>query len=295
MTNVTITDPQGRQVRLHGDRSASWPGDLMLGSVGGESSPPVWRGERQARLGSGWVLGPVTRDGRPIDVSGWAHVDGGSTAELRAAVRVLAASINSLWSDDYGGLGEWLLVSDGDYYRSAAVRPEPGADWLVDTSLAHLGWLRFELHLLAPDPYLYGRPRPHTLPMTSEGVGLKFPWFAPVDAGFMAFGTPAHQPPLLVNNGNAPAWPVYEVRGDLPQGFTIEQAGRTVSFGEAVFAASPVTVDMAGRVLVAGVDRTSAATVREWASIPPGGTVEPALTVPAGVASAQVTVRDTWM
>lgn len=267
----------------------------MLGSVGGESSPPVWRGERQARLGSGWVLGPVTRDGRPIDVSGWAHVDGGSTAELRAAVRVLAASINSLWSDDYGGLGEWLLVSDGDYYRSAAVRPEPGADWLVDTSLAHLGWLRFELHLLAPDPYLYGRPRPHTLPMTSEGVGLKFPWFAPVDAGFMAFGTPAHQPPLLVNNGNAPAWPVYEVRGDLPQGFTIEQAGRTVSFGEAVFAASPVTVDMAGRVLVAGVDRTSAATVREWASIPPGGTVEPALTVPAGVASAQVTVRDTWM
>lgn len=256
----------------------------LVGWVGGVGVDT----EKTEPLTDGVVLGPLRREGREITIAGVAVLD--TPAQAWALERhisgMLAGGMGVLETSQEDDTGSVHSLSaavqlDGTIKVDTFVEPQPVVEW--------------EIPLIAPDPCLYGRPRPHTLPMTSEGVGLKFPWFAPVDAGFMAFGTPAHQPPLLVNNGNAPAWPVYEVRGDLPQGFTIEQAGRTVSFGEAVFAASPVTVDMAGRVLVAGVDRTSAATVREWASIPPGGTVAPALTVPAGVASAQVTVRDTWM
>lgn len=256
----------------------------LVGWVGGVGVDT----EKTKPLTDGVVLGPLRREGREITCAGVAVLD------TPAQVWALERHISGMFA---GGMGV-LETSQEDhtgsvYSLSAAVQLDGTIK--VDTFVEPQPVVEWEIPLIAPDPCLYGPARTHTLTMTAEGVGLRFPWFAPADAGFLEFGAPAHRPPLLVNAGNAPAWPVYVVRGDLPQGFTIEQAGRIVSFGEAVFAASPVTVDMSGRVLVAGVDRTSAATVREWSAVPPGGTVVPTLTVPVGVASAQVTVRDTWM
>ena len=109
--------------------------------------------------------------------------------------------------------------------------------------------------------------------------GFVFPVFAP--SGMIAFGAegstiaePLHNP------GNATAWPVFVVKGDYPDGFTVgftTDSGRQalVEYLWPVVSGVPVEIDMAGHAWVNGTDQQPALGVRQWGGIPPGESITP--------------------
>ena len=102
---------------------------------------------------------------------------------------------------------------------------------------------------------------------------------------------------VLLNAGNAVAYPTYVVTGDLPSGFTITQSGGgVIEFMGPVRPDTPATVDVgAGRVLVAGSDRSNEIGRAEWQGIDPRGSMVPELSTSQGTGFAIGAVRDTWL
>lgn len=101
----------------------------------------------------------------------------------------------------------------------------------------------------------------------------------------------------LTNAGNATAYPVITVKGDLPGGFRIKAGGQTIEYPSPVWETAPVQIDCAeGAVYVDGMDQTYRATKRQWFEIPPGGQIAPTIhSLSPGDGWAEILVNDTYL
>lgn len=250
---------------------------------------PGVRVEFVERVGDGSILGRAEWDGRELLIGG--HVSGLSRVGVREWLRVLSV----LAAPRTPAV---LQVNDlGVTLSTEVVRTEKPRQ----VHSLEQGWVEWELPLHSPDPYLYGDPRQSTVLPLVAGTGHAWPAFQHVNPGGMlaaewGTGNKSGGPELIVNSGNATAWPVVTVSGDFPGGFRLTSGVRAVEFGFAVFPASPVVVDMAGSVWVGGAERSHWLRRREWISVPPDGSASIALDpLAGGTGRAVVAVRDTWL
>lgn len=252
-----------------------------LTTVEGWVEPDVRTGLVE-RLGHGSMVARSEWDAREVLVGG--HIDGLSPAEVPAWLRVLSAIAAPdtpavLTVEDQG------LVLSAEVVRKGKPRQAHSIEY---------GWVEWEISLLAPDPHLYGLTQETHIGLAGRGVGLEFDLFRV--GGVLTFGDGVASSASLRNGGTAVAWPVYEVHGDLPSGFTLVQGGGLVEFVGAVRQGVPAVVDMGvGRVTVGGADRSYLLARAVWAGVEPGGLVIPELSAPQGSGRAVGRVRDTYI
>lgn len=241
--------------------------------------------EKAQRLGDGTVPDQVARGGRALTPGG--IITGLSSQEVVDWSLKLSGLFGGHMNDSLGT----IMVTQGSHVLMATVQLD-GAPKISPSR--DYGWVRWELPLWAPDPYLYGPPEERHVALSGSGVGLEFDLFDA--AGVLAFGGAVAADVALHNPGNAVAYPVYTVTGDLPSGFILTQStGGLVEFAGPVRADAPAVVDMAGRVLVAGVDRSDEIARVEWAGVAPGGSLVPELSTSQGSGFAVAAVRPTWL
>lgn len=123
-------------------------------------------------------------------------------------------------------------------------------------------------------------------------TGLVFPLrfgTEPVDAGDRC---------VIDNRGTSRAYPVYTVEGDWPDGCLLSFDGdRFIQYRGAVRLGAPVTLDTRSRTAsVNGVDVSQNLTLRDFPTVPPGGSL---MVTAAGAGGSDATVsvlcRDTYM
>lgn len=255
--------------------------DSTLVDVEGWYEPEIRLGMVE-RYGNGSIAEPQSWEARQLLVRG--HASGLSRAGVSQWLRALSA----VCSPDRPSV---LTVTDQGLALSAEVlrAEKPRQAHSLDD-----GWIEWELPLVAPDPFLYGVAEERHVPLVGAGVGLKFDLFSV--GGVLTFGSAVAADVALHNPGNAVAYPRYVVTGDLPSGFRLSQSsGGFVDFAGPVWADAPAVVDMAGRVLVAGVDRSDEIARVEWAGVAPGGSLVPELSAGQGSGFAVATIRPTWL
>lgn len=157
----------------------------------------------------------------------------------------------------------------------------------------------FQVIVTCADPFRYATAlQSVSLVAGARRGGLTYPVTYPIsyggDLGRDAAG-------VVSNDGNATAYPVIHVHGDLPGGFTLtDSRGRSIRYTEDVYASSPVVVDCRARTVTRlGVNVSHNLTVREWFDAAPGTELtvsfEPGADLPVGQAWADLTLRDTWI
>ena len=218
----------------------------------------------QRALGHGLFPTPSRRTGRVLTLEGLLQLE--SEADRTVAERYLSGLLGD------GELGEITYsVSEG---------PELTAQVKLDgpVKITPIGFdmVKFQAPLLAPDPFLYGDTQEATLNIPGAGEGLKWgPGI--VKGGYMRWGGSV-PPARLSNAGNADSWPVFEVRGVFPEGFTLTMNQQTIEFTGLVTTKAPVVVDTgAGQITQRGRDVTHLLARRQWAPIPPRSTLTPRL------------------
>lgn len=132
----------------------------------------------------------------------------------------------------------------------------------------------------AADPFKYrvpGYTPVETEPSTPGGGGLEFGLEFPLEFGDQSVGGSV----TLTNTGNAPSWPVLELDGP-GRGLAITaDDGRVLRFlSDYVLDDDETLVINTGRrsVTLAGVSRSNQLLVRQWPSVPPGGSLTLSLT-----------------
>lgn len=163
------------------------------------------------------------------------------------------------------------------------------------------GVIPWSIEWVCPDPMRYGALQQRYTGLPEQAGGLRFPLFSDGDTttGVLEFGEGgASGRVLLVNEGTAPAEPVFEVRGPAPSGFTLQEVstGRRIVSVTNIPAGSALVVNTAtGTALLDGVDRSGQLRVQQWHPVPPGGQSEWFFTAPEHSAAAVVaSVRSTW-
>lgn len=278
MFDVLLVDDIGRGLRASNPQTTDSVLTRLNGWVGGVSV----KLDRTDRLGDGVMLEPMRREGREITVAGAITLD--TPAEAWALERYISGLFTGR------GLGVITVTQDGAALTAAVqldgtvklathIDPDPAVEW--------------EIPVYAPDPHLYGAARTMQLRPVDTGAGFVWPGFAD---GFADWGVSGGDEAQLTNAGNAAALPTVTVTVDDGSGFRLSSGARSVEWVGACSRSVPVVVDMAGRVLVGGVDRSAQLVRREWLSVPPRGVVSMSLsTLSGGGGSAIATVRDTWI
>lgn len=287
---ITLTGASGRSVDMQGSWLGFRMGTPIIETLKGFPvvGMPI-QGEVVSKLRSGVIVSSIRRDGREISLTGSAKASG---ANRQIESRQLAETISGLWPDG-SGLGEIRHQGDDGIVQIAQVQPKPGGTWDIDRKGELRGVIRWALDFLAPDPYIYGPPQQWQLVPVGTGLGLREPLGQP---GYLDFGAVTNTQVQIPNGGNSTAWPVFEVRVDDGAGFRLTTGSRSVVFAGMCSRDVPITVDMGGRVLQSGVDRSVMLRVRDWIGIPPGGMETVWLeTLQGGAGSAIATVRDTWI
>lgn len=116
---------------------------------------------------------------------------------------------------------------------------------------------------------------------------------------WLDFGdTPAAGRVTLTNDGTAPAWPRFEVRGPALDGFTITnvETGNRIVFNGSIPVGSTLTIESAvGTAFLDGADRSGRVQIREWTSVPPGGSYTFQFSAPTfSAASLVAAIRPTY-
>lgn len=194
------------------------------------------------------------------------------------------------------------ICVDGDYsemsletgtsvrYATVTLGGKPNWVQIIDKAAA------WKIDLYAPDPRIYGAEERLPMKATDDTTGgLDYQLSYPLDfnnaSDPLAYGA-------ATNNGNVECWPKIIVTGDYPQGFSVSNnRGGLVTYTGQVTLSSPVTIDMGkGSVTQGGVDKSILLSRRDWWSILPGETVEPAfIPVQVGVGWCDILFRDTWI
>lgn len=275
-----LTDPLGVVVEasINDPRATS-----ILSTLGLYGGLGV-RVDKQDRLTDGTVPARIARTGR-------AWTAGGRIIGLSdQGVVEWALRIGGLFGGSDNDSTGLLEITQRDLQLHAEVQldGEPKIDAARD-----LGYVVWEMPLYSPDPHLYGAARTMQLRPVDAGAGFVWPGFAD---GFADWGVSGGDEAQLTNAGNAAALPTVTVTVDDGSGFRLSSGARSVEWVGACSRSVPVVVDMAGRVLVGGVDRSAQLVRREWLSVPPRGVVSMSLsTLSGGGGSAIATVRDTWI
>lgn len=205
---------------------------------------------------------PVYDDTRVIGWSGSATAPDTAT---RAAAKLKLGQIARALRDGADVIGH---ADDGDY----TVHAKRAGGWNV----APLGPLGFEYQLVitCTDPYKYGPQVSASTGLPTAGTGgLVFPLFDV--SGLLTFGTPgASGRVTLSNSGTAESWPTFTVTAGVLGGLSltdVNSGARIVYAGDAPDG-SVLVIDAAqGRAALNGADRTGQLTVKQWWSVPPGG------------------------
>jgi hypothetical protein len=173
------------------------------------------------------------------------------------------------------------------YARLTAFRTPTGLDWAV-------GEVPFVIEWRARDPLRYAEPVPASTSFPELVGGLEYDLYtdgAGADLGYLDYGVESTSGRVTVSNpGTADSWAQFEVVGPVDaSGFEVVTVGTgaRLVFAGAVPSGSRLLLDSAtGAVLLDGdADRSGLLTVRDWAPIPAGGSVEFAF-VPRGSTSA---------
>lgn len=275
-----LTDPLGVVVEasINDPRATS-----ILSTLGLYGGLGV-RVDKQDRLTDGTVPARVARTGR-------AWTPGGRIIGLSdQGVVEWALRIGGLFGGSDNDSTGLLEITQGDLQLHAEVQLDGEPKIYAARDLGYVVW---EMPLYSPDPHLYGSARTMQLRPVDTGAGFVWPGFAD---GFADWGVSGGDEAQLTNAGNAAALPTVTVTVDDGSGFRLSSGARSVEWVGACSRSVPVVVDMAGRVLVGGVDRSAQLVRREWLSVPPRGVVSMSLsTLSGGGGSAIATVQDTWI
>lgn len=251
----------------------------------------------------GWYDGvSVRRTEQPRTTS---HGDFKTTATLSSRVITLTGTAVGSSRRNLQNLRDDLMaeLNDGGYktlevwtrttgYRYIEVGLEGKPNWVRKTDT----FATFKIEFFAPDPHIYGPPLTWTMPGLGFNGGMSFPITYPlyygVDDPFELFN--------IENDGNAKAWPVIKVFGEMPDGFKITDGqGNWVVFEGPVGHNSPVTLDFAkGTAKQNNRIKTSYLSRRDWFACLPGEgrQPQPRLSyIGQGLGWMEVTIRDTWI
>lgn len=293
-----------------------WRGLTLYGTDG--------PGRRTFRTLEGWEDSPSVRRAvtpRPTSHGAFAAETFAQPREVRVSGRLFSEDARDALLHEWqqhtpvGGVDSLTITHAG---RTLAVqatlveRREPRKVWGA-------GFLEWTLAWECTDPFRYGvDDKGDTAGLPLLTGGLEFDLFTDgdgADLGYLEFGDPGDETGrvLVQNDGNADAWPIFLVGGDLPNGFAIQEVatGRRLMFADAVSPGAAVGIDSAsGRVLMAAqvntntarfelrgnADRSGRLLLREFTPVPPGGSREfafQAAPYDAG-ASMRVFLQDTY-
>lgn len=278
--SATFTEANGTAWSLSG-RPPKGPAEWIVTDVAGWSGGSGVRGEVTARIGHGDVVGRGERENRVLTLHGTVACQ---NSDIRDDMERALSGI--------AGDGDWgdLTCDDGHAILSTRAR----IDGAPSISKVGTTALRFLLPLRADSPWLYGPERVTFLQPVGTGVGLVYPLYAP--DGVLDYGAGIVASDAVHNDGNATAWPTVLVVGDFPGGWRLIGDSKTVEWPWPTTHASPVEVRMDGSIWIGTSNVTDQATIRQWMSIAPGGSLTPSLApLQGGTGWAEVHHRDTYI
>lgn len=284
MITVRIEDPSGVTLSAGYDLDHQDGADLLTGLSGWSGGVGVRR-ETLDRLSHGSFPTPTTRTGRTLTVDMMLE------RETETELWALERGISGLWAD--GGYGT-LAVKTGyedEYTAEVTLDGEPKIAVNLDG-----GYLTAQIPLFAPQPYIYGPWRETSVRPVDSGVGLTYPLLGGSLTGsdVLTFGSEVASEAYVWNDGNAPAYAEATVYADAPGGFRLEIGDGYLVWPRPTYSDVPVTVSMAGYVLVGGVRQTYFSTDRKWAATPPASLALPTFSLlQGGTGFATVRHRDT--
>jgi len=143
------------------------------------------------------------------------------------------------------------------------------------------GFIGWAAEWVCSDPIRYGAPAPVTTGFPVLAGGLEFDLFTDgtTDTGVLEFGAASTTGRLIVANpGNEDVWPQFEITGPIDAGIEVVKVGtgERLRFEGGVSTGSVLVLDSAtGLVVIDGyADRSGLLTIRDWSSVPPGGSAE---------------------
>jgi len=221
--------------------------------------------QTQRVVSHGQFFQPGHRGGRAITLSGWVYDDD------RGLVAAAVDSLASLMADGSSSIFTFTDANLGARWVPVQLLDTPDLAW-DDTGLR----CRFQLQLLASDPYKYGATSSATtgFGVAPVGAGLVFNLFpAPSTLDFGPQGTTGSV--TISNPGSAEAAVKFTVTGPTPTGgFVITDAstGKTITYLGAVPAGSVLVLDGSdGSVVIDGTaDRLGDTIVQAWPTVPKG-------------------------
>lgn len=277
--SAVLTQANGFRWSLS-DRPPASDSEWYVEDVAGWYGGSGVRGDVTARLGHGDFVERGYREGRVLTLHGTV---------------VCASSDIRDWQErnisGMAGDGDWceLTCDDGNAELSTRVRLD-GAPQIVKLGTQAL---RFQVPFRTEMPYLYSAWRESSLQPVGAGVGLSYDLFS---GGLLTFGTAISAGEHIWNDGNAESAPTFTVTADAPGGFWVAVDDKRVTYPQPTFRDVPIVVDMAGSVLVAGVDQSHLLGERSWAATPPSAvsTVEFGF-LQGGTGFGTVRHRDTYI
>lgn len=257
MITVEITDSAGATLTASYDHDGQAGRDILTGLSGWTGGVGV-RSEDIERLSHGSFPAPNFRTGRTITVDMLLERD------TRAELWALERGVSGLFAD--GGYGT-ITVQRDEVTETADVRLDGDVKPVV-----HLdsGFITVQVPLQAPLPYIYSPWRTSTIRPVGAGIGFEFPpLHRDLGKGPVAtFGSAVASDDLVWNDGNADAWTRFDVVGTFPGGVAVTVDGHRVTYPWPMFPDMPVVIDMAGAVMVSGVDQSHLLGERDWAPVP---------------------------
>lgn len=282
---AVLADREGAPVLDLSDGRRGGESDWIVEDVAGWYGGAGVRGEKVDRLQHGSHVARAWRDSRAMTIHGLVSC---RDSDVRDREERRLSGV--LWD---GLFGE-LKCDDGDAVLASNVRLDAAPQIVKVGTTA----LRFQVPLIADDPFLYAPEQVTFLHPVGTGIGLEYPLFHR-DLGkgpVLTFGTGIAANDPIRNAGNAEAWPVFLVVGDFPGGFEITVNGKTITWPWPTTKARPVEVRMDGSIFEAGSNMTHRASRREWVNIPPGGVIAPEFRgLQGGEGWCEVHHRDTFI
>ena len=226
--------------------------------------------------------------------------------QVHYSSRVVKATLMTLADSRYDHVALWKQL--GELNRTPRrVRLVDLDDTFIDAVLEFTypsgrltGVAKITVIATADDPVRYATAlQSLSLVSGARSGGTDYPTKYPTDYGGDADASQSYG--VLTNDGNIASAPVITVRGSLPQGFTLmDSEGRGITYYDAVFPGSPVTVDCKNRrVMVNGVNRSVMLSRREWFTVPAKGSLGvsfiPATDATAGTSTATVQFRSAYI
>lgn len=244
--SLTTDPPRGGETRWFVEDVAGWYGGSGV------------RSESTAKLGHGTFHSRGYREGRTLTVHGWVECE---NADLRDWHERNLSGL--MWDGKWGT----LTCFDGVDTLTTRVRLD-GAPQIVNIGVTTL---QFNIPLVSESAFLYGEWRESNLRPAYAGVGFDFPPLSE-DRGhgqIITFGEGLASDDLIWNDGNADAWPQFEVHGNFPGGIAVSVDGRELSYPWPIYPGTPVVFDESGALRIGGVDQSHLLAKRDWASVAP--------------------------